>query len=127
MFNIGLVFPLRSCLVALLLVVSAAALGQERTLDPVDEAAKDPSWVNFKNRLLNAVAKRDRKFVASILHHGVRSGMQGGRGSPSSESSGSSIRKLARYGRSWAPHCSSAAPGRSARKRPPNCARRTSR
>ena len=80
MFNIDVVFPLRACLVALLLVVSAPTLGQERTLDPVDEGAKDPSWVSFKNRLLNAVAKRDRKFVASILHPGVRSGMQGGRG-----------------------------------------------
>lgn len=67
---------------ALIAVLSLAppAFSQERTLDPVDEGAKDPSWVSFKNRLLNAVAKRDRKFVAGILHSGVRSGMQGGRG-----------------------------------------------
>ena len=68
------------CFVALVLGAPGAALGQERTLEPVDEGAKDPSWVSFKNRLLNAVAKRDRKFVAGILHSGVRSGMQGGRG-----------------------------------------------
>ena len=36
--------------------------------------------MSFKNRLLNAVAKRDRKFVASILHANVRSGLKGGRG-----------------------------------------------
>ena len=46
----------------------------------MDEGAKDASWVSFKNRLLNAVAKRDRKFVTSILHASVRSGQQGGRG-----------------------------------------------
>ena len=62
------------------LCVAPCALAQERKLEPVDEAAKDPSWVGFKNRLLNAVAKRDRKFVASILHPGVRTGQGGGRG-----------------------------------------------
>ena len=81
MFNASLSAGLAGCcLLAVLLGAPAAALGQERTLEPVDEGAKDPSWVSFKNRLLNAVAKRDRKFVAGILHSGVRSGMQGGRG-----------------------------------------------
>ena len=36
--------------------------------------------MSFKNRLLNAIAKRDHKFVTSILHASVRSGQQGGRG-----------------------------------------------
>ena len=81
MFNASLRSGITGCcLAALLLGAPLAVLGQERTLDPVDEGAKDPSWVSFKNRLLNAVAKRDRKFVAGILHSGVRSGMQGGRG-----------------------------------------------
>ncbi|HZM45189.1 MAG TPA: hypothetical protein VFC14_10190 [Burkholderiales bacterium] len=71
---------LNRLLLTLLLSLALPALAQERTLDPVDEGAKDPSWVSFKNRLMNAVAKRDRKFVAGILHSGVRSGMQGGRG-----------------------------------------------
>jgi hypothetical protein len=67
-------------MLALALVVPPAAFGQERKLEPVDEGAQDASWVAFKNRLLGAVAKRDRKFVASILHPGVRSGLDGGRG-----------------------------------------------
>ena len=75
-----LAISLRTCLVALIVGASAAAPAQERTLEPVDEGAKDASWVSFKNRLLNAVAKRDRKFVTSILHASVRSGQQGGRG-----------------------------------------------
>jgi hypothetical protein len=62
------------------LCIAPCALAQERKLEPVDEAAKDPSWVSFKNRLLNAVAKRDHKFVASILHQSVRVGLSGGRG-----------------------------------------------
>ena len=62
------------------LCIAPCALAQERKLEPVDEAARDPSWVSFKNRLLNAVLKRDRKFMASILHPGVRAGLGGGRG-----------------------------------------------
>ena len=56
------------------------AMAQEHKLQPVDEGARDPSWVSFKNRLLNAAAKRDRKFVAGILHAQVRTGTSGGRG-----------------------------------------------
>ena len=46
-----------------LLVVAAFAQplrAQERKLEPVDEATRDLSWANFKNRLLDAVMKRDR-------------------------------------------------------------------
>ena len=80
MFNASLSAGLVGCCLLALLLGAPAALGQERTLNPVDEGAKDPSWVSFKNRLLSAIGKRDRKFVAGILHSGVRSGMQGGRG-----------------------------------------------
>src|SRR5262245_42548309 len=80
MFYVNLKAMIAACLAALVLNAPGAAVAQERTLDPVDEGAKDPSWVSFKNRLLNAVAKRDRKFVTSILHASVRSGLQGGRG-----------------------------------------------
>jgi hypothetical protein len=70
------------CLFALLAAPGLApcAFAQERRLEPVDEAAGDPSWVRFRNQLLGAVAARDRKFVAGILHRGVRSGQGGGRG-----------------------------------------------
>jgi hypothetical protein len=55
---------------------------QERKLEPVDEAAQDLSWAYFKNRLLDAVMKRDRKFVLSILDRNVRVGVDGVRGVP---------------------------------------------
>jgi hypothetical protein len=55
---------------------------QERKLEPVDEAASDLSWAYFKNRLLDAVMKRDRKFVLSILDRNVRVGVDGVHGIP---------------------------------------------
>lgn len=71
-------------LICLCLATAIPALAQEtvRTLKlpPVDEAAKDLSWVNFKNRLLNALATRDRKFVLGILDQNVRSGLDQQRG-----------------------------------------------
>jgi hypothetical protein len=47
---------------------------------PVDEAAADPSWVSFKNRLLEALAARDRKHLLGILDQQVRSGLSEQRG-----------------------------------------------
>lgn len=58
---------------ALFLAFSAgAAEPQTRKLPPVDEAAGDASWVRFKKRLLEAVEKRDKQFVLSILDKNVR-------------------------------------------------------
>ena len=58
------------------------AHAQELRLLPVDEAAKDQSWTSFKNRLLTAISKRDRKFVLSILDPNVRGGADSTRGIP---------------------------------------------
>lgn len=62
------------------LLGSLPAAAQETRLLPVDEAAKDPSWTAFRNRLIDAIGKRDRKFVLDILDRNVRSGGEGGRG-----------------------------------------------
>lgn len=53
---------------------------QEHKLEPVDEAQRDLSWALFKNRLLDAVMQRDRKFVLSILDRNVRVGIDGSHG-----------------------------------------------
>jgi hypothetical protein len=58
----------------------APAHAQERRLDPLDEAAKDASWVSFRQGLRAALAKRDREYVVGILDANVRSGLEGGRG-----------------------------------------------
>jgi hypothetical protein len=52
------------------LVVSAAA--QDVKLLPVDEGARDLSWMTFKARLLDALAKRDQKFVMGIVDARIR-------------------------------------------------------
>jgi len=64
----------------ILTMLSSAALAQERKLEPADEAAKDASWVSFRNRLLAALEKRDRKFLLSVLDRNVRSRLEGPRG-----------------------------------------------
>ena len=58
------------------------AHAQELRLLPVDEAAKDQSWTSFKNRLITAVSKRDRKFILGILDPNVRGGAESARGIP---------------------------------------------
>lgn len=81
-----MLFPLKlkgaalfaAALCGLLTAFPASAQGIK--LLPVDEAASDPSWSSFKNRLVDALAKRDRKFVLGILDRNVRSGVESGRG-----------------------------------------------
>lgn len=72
----------RVCLFALAAVVAftAPAAAQEKKILPVDEAAKDASWVNFRNRLLTALQTRDRKFVLSVTDRNVRNTTAGERG-----------------------------------------------
>jgi len=68
-------------LVVLVMATFSSPLrSQERKLEPVDEATRDLSWAHFKNRLLDAVMKRDRKFVLGILDRNVRIGVDGVRG-----------------------------------------------
>lgn len=65
------------CLVALFALPAGA---QDMKLTPADEAANDASWVSFKNRLLEALDKRDRKFVLGILDKNLRNSFDGTRG-----------------------------------------------
>ena len=69
-----------AALVAALLALPAAHAQQERKLVPVDEAAKDSSWVSFRNRLLTALQNKDRKFLLSVVDRNVRNTASGDRG-----------------------------------------------
>lgn len=71
---------LRRCLLVFLCLAPLAAGAQERKLAPVDEAGNDASWVNFRNRLLVALEKRDRNFVLGVLDRNVRNGSDAPRG-----------------------------------------------
>ncbi|MBI4206461.1 MAG: hypothetical protein HY527_15680 [Betaproteobacteria bacterium] len=78
-----MVSRLLACL-CLCVAVAMPALAQDgpeqSKLVPVDEAAKDPSWVSFRNRLLAALEKRDRKFVLGIVDRNIRNALDVPRG-----------------------------------------------
>ena len=64
---------LRHLLVAVgLATVVGGAASQAVKLLPVDEGGKDPTWTTFKTRLLEALARRDQKFVLSIVDARIR-------------------------------------------------------
>jgi hypothetical protein len=74
---------MRPLLLALALLVAMPVAAQVETLEPVDEAAADPSFVLFRARLLEAVAVRDTAFVLArldpqaTLSFGGASGVEG--------------------------------------------------
>ncbi len=65
------------CLLALFTLPAGA---QDMKLQPVDEGAKDASWVSFKNRLLDALDKKDRKLVLGVIDKNIRNSFDGTRG-----------------------------------------------
>lgn len=61
-------------------VTSAQEPAAPKKLLPVDEAAKDPSWISFRNRLLEALQKHDRKFLLSVIDRNIRNPLDTPRG-----------------------------------------------
>ncbi|HET9664692.1 MAG TPA: hypothetical protein VFP00_10750 [Burkholderiales bacterium] len=59
---------------------SAQEAASPKRLMPVDEAAQDISWVSFRNRLIDALQKHDRKFLLSVLDRSVRNPLDAPRG-----------------------------------------------
>jgi hypothetical protein len=58
----------RLLLSAVIITLTAGLVtAQSRKLYPVDQAAKDPSFKLFRDKLLSAAQKKDREFVLSIL------------------------------------------------------------
>lgn len=58
-------------------VFSLNITAQERRLLPVDEAAKDASFKQFREKLTSAVEKRDAKYVLSIVDPKIKNGFGG--------------------------------------------------
>ena len=63
---------LRVVMAAALIAAAAGAAAQDAKLLPADEAMSDPSWLRFKAHLLNALAKRDQKFIIGIVDGKIR-------------------------------------------------------
>jgi hypothetical protein len=69
------------CIFALLLsTFSLCATAQERFLKPVDEADKDASFKLFRDKLIDAVERRNAKYVLSILDPKIKNGFGGSDG-----------------------------------------------
>jgi len=67
-----LIFLRRLLIAAVLAGVAGGAIAQGVKLPPVDEGSGDPGWLLFKARLLEALEKRDRKFVLGIVDSRIR-------------------------------------------------------
>lgn len=63
-----------ACLLAVLAAVPIAATAQERAFEPVDAGAADPSWLQFRTRLMTALERKDAKFVLGTLDPKIRNG-----------------------------------------------------
>jgi SH3 domain-containing protein len=58
-------------------LVSSTAAAQSRKLYPVDEAAQDRSFRIFRDQLLAAARKRDKKFILSIVDPKIQNSFGG--------------------------------------------------
>jgi len=67
-------------LLALAFTAGAATPAPETAFVPRDEGAGDPSWTRFREQLLDAVQRRDKKFVIGIIDRNVRNGLERPRG-----------------------------------------------
>ncbi len=63
---------MKSLAVLWVLVFALAAAGQERFVRPVDEAAKDRSFLAFRTRLVAAAERKDAKFIYSIIDPDIK-------------------------------------------------------
>ncbi|MEK7724080.1 MAG: SH3 domain-containing protein [Acidobacteriota bacterium] len=50
---------------------------QEKFVKPVDEAEKNPSFLTFRTKLIDAVKKRDVKFLLGIVDKNIKNGFGG--------------------------------------------------
>jgi hypothetical protein len=63
---------IRAAIAAGLLATTPTVFAQDIKLPPVDEAASDATWLRFRARLIEALGRRDQKFVLSIIDAGIR-------------------------------------------------------
>jgi hypothetical protein len=63
---------LRLTLAAMLMAAAAGVAAQEARLAPADEAAGDITWLRFKARLFNALARHDQKTLLEVTDGRIR-------------------------------------------------------
>ncbi len=57
---------------AIFLLAAGSVAAQPVKLTPVDETAGDATWTRFRARLIEALTRRDQKFIIEILERNVR-------------------------------------------------------
>lgn len=62
---------------ALCMAFAAMSFAQERYVKPIDEAGEDPSFAAFRKELIEAVERKDRKFILSILDPSIKASFGG--------------------------------------------------
>lgn len=66
------------CLCTLLIgMIAISALAQERFVRPVDEAAKDPSFLAFRTKLIAAAERHDVNYIYSVIDPKIKLGFGG--------------------------------------------------
>jgi hypothetical protein len=75
------------CLIGAMLLAAMLAPLQAQQIKPKDGAflprddgARDQSWTRFRDRLLEAVLQRDKKYVLDVVDRNVRNGLERPRG-----------------------------------------------
>jgi Bacterial SH3 domain. len=63
--------------ICLILGFALGAIGQERFVKPVDEAAKDASFTAFRKKLIAAIDRKDSKYILSIVASDIKNGFGG--------------------------------------------------
>ncbi len=69
---------LKILLVFLLFIIPIAA--QEKFVTPIDEADKDKTFLEFRTKLIEAVQKRDVKYLLSVVDKSIKNGFGGNDG-----------------------------------------------
>jgi len=60
--------------------IAATKPSPERKLPLVDEGAADPSWVTFRNRLIEALRRGDKRILLSVVDRNIVNGLDAPRG-----------------------------------------------
>ncbi|HRH42597.1 MAG TPA: SH3 domain-containing protein [Pyrinomonadaceae bacterium] len=67
-------------IILFLFLLFLPVVAQEKFVLPVDEASQDAAFLAFRTKLIEAVQKRDTKFVLSIVDKSIKNGFGGNDG-----------------------------------------------
>jgi len=90
-------------IIVLVAMFAVTALPQEIYVKPVDEAAKDASFLAFRTKLIAAAERRDAKYVLSIVDPEIKNGFGGDDGIANFKSEWKLTSKNSRFWKEFLP------------------------